>query len=322
MKTIYLNALTSQLSPCAATIGFFDGVHLGHQYLIERFVNDAHARQLEATLITFDRHPREVLNKEYRPLLLNTLDEKLGLLAKTKIDNCVVLSFDTQMASLSAREFMQMVLVDKLNVRMLAMGYDNRFGHKANETFDDYVAYGRELGIDVVRNDAYAIDAGNVNVSSSVIRSLLEGGEVAMASSCLNYPYIIQGKVVHGNNIGTGIGFPTANIQPSDANKLIPATGVYAVKVMLMDDSVVRYGMMNIGCCPTFSSTIAGEVIKTTLEVHIFDYNGDLYGKQIAVSFVGRLRDEKKYRSTAELINQLKRDKEEAVNLFPELRNA
>lgn len=322
MKTIYLNALTSLLSPCAATIGFFDGVHLGHQYLIERFINDAHARQLEATIITFDCHPREVLNKEYRPSLLNTLDEKLSLLSKTKADNCVVLSFDTQMASLSAREFMQSVLVDRLNVRMLAMGYDNRFGNKANETFDDYVAYGRELGIDVVRNDAYSIDAGNVNVSSSVIRSLLEGGEVAMASRCLNYPYIIQGKVVHGNNIGTGIGFPTANVQPSDDNKLIPATGVYAVKVMLMDDSVVRYGMMNIGCCPTFSSSTACEVVKTTLEVHIFNYQGDLYGKQIAVSFVSRLRDEKKYRSTAELINQLKRDKEESMKLFPELSNA
>lgn len=310
MKTIYLDTLDGPLAPCAATIGFFDGVHLGHRYLIDCFVSEAHGRGLEATLITFDRHPRQVLCDEYRPQMLSTLDEKLALLANTGIDNCVVLPFDRQMAQLSAHDFMSKVLKEKLNVRLLAMGYDNRFGHNRNESFADYVAYGKEMGMDVIGTDAYSIGVGQVNISSSMIRSLIGSGEVAMARRCLDYPYIVNGIVVHGKNIGTEIGFPTANIQPVDGQKLIPCSGVYAVKVSLQDDSAIYKGMMNIGSRPTFE----GE--RTTLEVNIFDYQGDLYGRQISVAFIGRLRDEKKFRSAAELVNQLKRDKEEALRLL------
>lgn len=310
MKTIYLDALDGQLAPCAATIGFFDGVHIGHKYLIGNFVQEAHSRNLEATLITFDRHPRQVLCGEYRPQMLSTLDEKLALLANTGVDNCVVLPFDRSMALLSAREFMEQVLKEKLGVLLLAMGYDNHFGHKSNESFADYVAYGREMGIEVISTDAYSIGAGQVNISSSMIRSLLSSGEVAMAMRCLDYPYMVNGVVEHGKNIGTGIGFPTANIQPADEQKLIPCSGVYAVKVSLQDDSAIYKGMMNIGSRPTFD----GE--KITLEVNIFDYQGDLYGRQIAVAFIGRLRDEKKFRSAAELVNQLRRDKEDALRLL------
>ena len=310
MKKIYLNNLTGQLAPCAATIGFFDGVHLGHQYLIGKFVAEAHSRQLEATVITFDRHPRQVLNTDYRPQMINTLDEKLALLSNTKVDNCVVLPFNVEMASLSARDFMLTVLRDRLNVRLLAMGYDNRFGHNRNESFDDYVAYGRELGMEVVRNDAYSIGVGQVNVSSSVIRSLLTEGEVAMAARCLSYPYAISGEVVHGHNIGTGIGFPTANIQPADNGKLIPANGVYAVQAIIHEEGTVWNGMMNIGNRPTFDGT------STALEVHLFEYNADLYGKLITVVFVERLREERRFRNTGELINQLKRDEIEVKKIF------
>lgn len=310
MKTIFLDKLTGRPAPCAATIGFFDGVHLGHQYLIGKLVAEAHARKLEATIITFDCHPRQVLDSDYRPLLLNTLEEKLSLLASTRVDNCVVLSFNSDMASLSAHDFMANVLKDKLNVRMLAMGYDNRFGHNSNESFEDYVAYGNDLGIEVVRNDAYSIDAAHVNVSSSVVRSLLEGGEVAMAAHCLSYPYILTGEVIHGNNIGTGMGFPTANVRPLDYLKLVPAPGVYAVKVRLLDDSSLWNGMMNIGCRPTFDGK------NTSLEVHLFDYHGDLYGRLITVFFVSRLRNERKFRNAGELTNQLNKDRDEAIQIL------
>lgn len=310
MKTIFLDKLTGRPAPCAATIGFFDGVHLGHQYLIGKLVAEAHARKLEATIITFDCHPRQVLDSDYRPLLLNTLEEKLSLLASTRVDNCVVLSFNRDMSSLSAYDFMTNVLKDRINVCLLAMGYDNRFGHNRNESFEDYVVYGKELGIEVIRNDAYSIGAGHVNVSSSVVRSLIEGGEMSMATRCLSYPYMLTGEVVHGNNIGTGMGFPTANVRPLDDLKLVPAPGVYAVKVRLLNDSSVWNGMMNIGCRPTFDGK------NTSLEVHLFDYHGDLYGKQITVIFISRLRDERKFRNAGELTNQLNKDREDAIQIL------
>lgn len=310
MNIINPATLSRQLAPCVATIGFFDGVHRGHQYLIRRLVAEAHSQQLEATIITFDRHPRQVLQADYQPKLLNTLNEKCALLAETGIDNLVVLPFNEQLARLSAREFMQTVLVNKLNVRQLIMGYDNRFGHNRNESFEDYVAYGDKIGISVIRSDAYSVGAGQISVSSSVVRSLLEAGEVSMAARCLSYPYSISGKVVHGKNIGTDMGFPTANISISDNFKLIPSSGVYAVEVLLQGDTAVRRGMMNIGCRPTFDGS------TVSLEVHIFDYDGDLYDKQISVRFIARLRDEKKFHNAGELINQLKRDAEKAKNIF------
>lgn len=296
------------MPPCVASIGFFDGVHLGHRHLIEGMVSVAKAEGVSSEVITFDRHPRQVLQQEFRPRLLTTAGEKLALLSRTGVDRCTVLHFDRCMASLSAREFMQSVLKDRLNVRTLIIGYDNRFGHNRAEGFEDYAGYGVELGIRVVRADALIYKG--ISVSSSAIRTLLAEGRADMARSCLGYPYFISGGVVSGFREGRKMGFPTANIKIDDGDKLIPAHGVYAVKVSLEVGGKTFNGMMNIGTRPTFG----GESV--TLEVNIFDFSGNLYGHNVTVMFYSRLRDERKFRSVSQLEEQLKADREAAVSLL------
>lgn len=296
------------LSPCVATIGFFDGVHRGHQFLVGRLVEMAKNEGLESTVITFDEHPRRVLQSDYQPELLSTLSSKLLLLSKTEVDNTVVLHFDEAMAALSAWEFMAQVLRDKLSVRKLFIGYDHRFGHNREETFEDYVRYGKDLGIEVIRNEAFQIDG--VNISSSVIRSLLKEGEMEMANRCLGYPYTILGKVVNGYHEGRRLGFPTANLDISHFGQLIPAPGVYAVRVRMENTVEMKRGMMNIGMRPTFGGN------RMTLEAHIFHFDGDIYDQMLLVSFVKRIRGEQKFDTPEELAEQLKEDEKEVLALF------
>ena len=286
--------------PCVATIGFFDGVHRGHQFLIKHVINEAHKAGLLSLVVTFDRHPRQVLHQDYQPELLTTLDEKVNLLRQTGIDNVEVLHFDTGLASLTARDFMQQVLHDKLNVRKLVIGYDNRFGHNRSEGFDDYVRYGKEMGIEVIHNTAYLLNG--VKVSSSVVRSFLKEGEVQMASLCLGRDYDIAGKVVSGYKEGRKIGYPTANLDTSASGLLIPKGGVYAVMARIDGESRWRQAMMDIGTRPTFEGD------HTSLEVNIFDYQGNLYGKTLQVRFVKRVRDELKFSNVAALTSQLSKD--------------
>ncbi len=318
MKTIYYSigdqskasALSDESSqkPCVATIGFFDGVHRGHQYLISRLVETARRDGLASTIITFDEHPRKVLQSDYQPEMLSTLDSKLLLLSKTEVDNVVVLHFDQAMAALSAREFMQQVLHDHLHVKKLFIGYDHHFGHNRAESFDDYVRYGKEVGIEVVRNEAFQIDG--INISSSVIRSLLKEGEVEMANQCFGFPYTIIGKVVSGYHEGRKLGFPTANLDISHFGQLIPAPGVYAVRVRMEQSVTMMRGMMNIGMRPTFGGT------QMTLEAHIFNFDGDIYDQLLLVSFVKRIRGEQKFDSPEELAAQLKEDEQTVLEFF------
>ena len=292
MKTVYYTiqdgcrlkdgTAIKSLKPCVATIGFFDGVHRGHQYLIRQLVEKAHSQGLEATVITFDEHPRKVLQSDYQPESLSTLDSKLRLLSRTDIDNVVVLHFDKEMASLSAKEFMSKVLCNQLSVKSLFIGYDHRFGRNREETFDDYVRYGREMNMEVVRNDAFQFDG--INVSSSVVTS--------------------------GYHEGRKIGFPTANIDISHLCQMIPAAGVYAVKVRLEQGMEMKWGMMNIGTRPTFGGK------RTTIETHIFHFDGDIYGQLLLVSFVHRIRGERKFESPEELAEQLREDEETVVTLL------
>lgn len=307
MNTIYYND-TVQLQPCVATIGFFDGVHRGHQFLIHHLVGTARKDGLQSTVITFDAHPRKVLQADYQPEMLSTLDSKLLLLSKTEVDNAVVLHFDKAMAAMSAREFMQQVLHDHLNVRKLFIGYDHRFGHNREETFEDYVRYGKEMGIEVIRNEAFQIDG--INISSSVIRSFLKEGEVEMAAQCLGFPYTLIGKVVNGFHEGRKLGFPTANLDISHFGQLIPAPGVYAVRVRLENTVVWKRGMMNVGNRPTFNGR------QLTLETHIFNFDGDIYDQLLLVSFVKRIRGEQKFDSPEELAAQLKEDEQTVLDLF------
>lgn len=299
-----------QLPSCAATIGFFDGVHRGHQYLIANLVEVAHAKGLEATVITFDEHPRRVLQSDYQPEMLSTLESKLLLLSKTKVDNVVVLHFDLALASLSAREFMQQVLHDHLHVETLYIGYDHRFGHNRAETFNDYVGYGKEMGMDVQRSQAFQLNG--VNVSSSMIRSFLREGEVDLANQCLGYPYTIIGKVVNGYHEGRKLGFPTANLDISHFGQMIPASGVYAVKVRLETSVEMKHGMMNIGNRPTFDGK------RITLETHIFNFDDDIYDQLLLVSFVRHIRGECKFDSPEELAEQLREDEKTVLGIFSE----
>lgn len=308
MDVILLTGETRLSSPCAATVGFFDGVHLGHRCLVSQVAAEAKKRGLKTVVVTFDRHPREVVKTDYHPQLLSTFEEKTALLASTEADVCVVLPFDARMASLSAHDFMLHILKEKLSVEVLVTGYDNRFGHNRSEGFDDYVAFGREMGIEVVKAQPLQLDG--ISVSSSVVRSLLLEGEVAMASKCLDYDYTLTGTVEHGEHIGTGMGFPTANIRPDDPHKLIPASGVYAVRVHIGYSGEALPGMMNIGQRPTFDGH------QTTLEVHLLHYSANLYGQSFTVTFVSRLRGERKFRNAAELVAQLKRDAEETEALL------
>lgn len=290
-------------APCVATIGFFDGVHRGHRYLIDQVIREAKLRRLESLLISFAEHPRKVMQADYQPQLLTPFEEKRRRMEATGVDRCSFLHFTPTLSQLTAYEFMQKVLRDELSVRVLVIGYDHRFGHNREEGFDDYVRYGRELGIEVIRSEAFVLKG--VHVSSSVIRAFLGEGEVQLAEECLGYRYALQGKVVDGFKVGRTLGYPTANLQPLCSDQLLPARGVYAVSVTV---GKARYhGMLNIGNRPTLEN---GE--QTTIEVHLLRYSGDLYQQTLTVEFVARLRDEKKFRRVEELQVQLARDAEAA----------
>lgn len=272
-----------------ATIGMFDGVHLGHQYVLQQVMQTAHERSLQSMAITFDH----TLRKE---TLLTTLDEKLSLLQQMGIDRTEVLAFTEELRQMTAYEFMQQVLKERFDVRVLLIGYDNRFGRGRTEGFDDYVRYGRELGIDVIQLSAHG------TVCSSLIRQQLKEGRVAEAAHMLGHPYLLEGCVEHGEHIGTRLGYPTANVVPEDSQQLIPASGVYAVRVSLDQQPTFYAAMMNIGTRPTF------EGHKQTLEVNILDFEGDLYGKSLTVHFIERLRDEQRFDSEEALVRQLEMD--------------
>lgn len=315
MKTIYVDGGTPvNTTACVATIGFFDGVHRGHRFLISQVCEQAKAEGREAMVITFDRHPRQVLQDDYQPALLTTTDEKLQLLEETGIDTVAVLHFDRVMASLSARDFMEQVLLGRLNVRTLVTGYDNRFGRGRTENFNDYVRYGQELGIRVVQSEAFML--GREHVSSSLVRSALRRGDVAHAARCLGRPYVLAGRVVSGHQEGRKLGFPTANVDASASACLVPANGVYAVKAGIVNNGckeasqTVFEGMMNIGMRPTFNGH------ERTLEVNLFNFDGNLYGRELSVAFIRHIREEQHFDSADMLAAQLRRDEAEIKKLF------
>lgn len=314
MKILYIKQDgDEELPEQVATIGFFDGVHRGHQFLISRVRDEAERSGMASAVITFDRHPRQVLQADYQPQLLSTLDEKLLLLSKTGIDNTIVLHFDAALAALPARAFMAEVLCRRLNVRKLVIGYDNRFGHNRSEGFEDYVQYGRELGVEVVQADAFMPDAGKV--SSSVIREHIRTGNVEAANQLLGYDYTVESRVVGGYQNGRKMGFPTANLDVDSCQQLLPAAGVYAVTVRLKDAVGWKRGMLNIGRRPTFNGT------TTTMEVNLFNFTGNLYGQEVLVSFVSKIRDERRFDSPDALAAQLKQDRDSVNRLFDEAYN-
>ena len=317
---------------CVATIGTFDGVHRGHRCLLSQVRRMADERGLRAVAVTFATAPRAVLAGGVRASLTTTA-ERVALLREVGMDDVALLTFTPAMALLTAREFMEQVLKEQLGVEVLVIGYDHRFGRGRTEAFDDYVRYGEELGIEVVRGEA-CLDGGEA-VSSTRIRRCIAGGHVAEANNLLGYHYALEGKVVDGYKVGRKIGFPTANIRVSDEHRLLPADGVYAVRVNVVNNddanendnyhrdgnncqlSIVNcqlgMGMLNIGHRPTVNN---GE--ERSIEVHILDFEGDLYGQVLRIEFVERLRDEKPFESLDDLIAQLNADRERVRELKDE----
>jgi len=295
-----------------ATIGFFDGVHRGHCSLLSQVVRQAAQRNRQSTVVTFDIHPRQLVNPDFQPLLLTTLDEKLQLLSRQGIDRVAVLHFDEQMASLSARDFMSVVLSRQLNVDTLVLGYDSRFGHGRTAGFADYEAYGHSMGIDVLRATPLLSDDGTP-VSSSLVRNLLLSGNIAQANDALGRRYSLTGNVVEGFHEGRRLGFPTANLALADRQRLVPGRGVYAVWAELTGYSEPMPAMMNIGTRPTYNGS------SQTLEVHIIGYEGDLYGQDVTVTFAERIRSEQPFDSPSALASQLQLDRKACIRILNNL---
>lgn len=295
-----------------ATIGFFDGVHRGHCSLLSQVVRQAAQRNSQSTVVTFDIHPRQLVNPDFQPLLLTTLDEKLQLLSRQGIDRVAVLHFDEQMASLSARDFMSVVLSRQLNVDTLVLGYDSRFGHGRTAGFADYEAYGRSMGIDVLQATPLLSDDGTP-VSSSLVRNLLLSGNIAQANDALGRRYSLTGNVVEGFHEGRRLGFPTANLALADRQRLVPGRGVYAVWAELTGYSEPMPAMMNIGTRPTYNGS------SQTLEVHIIGYEGDLYGQDVTVTFAERIRSEQPFDSPSALASQLQLDRKACIRILNNL---
>lgn len=291
------------------SIGFFDGVHRGHQCLIRQVRDEARQRGARSLLITFDRHPRSVFAPESAPCLLTSAGEKMELLRATGVDDIYVLPFDRAMAALTAREFMQQMLKEQLGVSALVIGYDHHFGRPQGESFEDYCAYGREIGVDVVQ----AAELEGEHVSSSAIRRALAAGDVATAAGLLGRPYSWTGRVVHGHAVGRQLGFPTANLEGTEPEKLLPARGSYAIQVQsdAMQCDARWNAMLNIGHRPTLDN---GD--NTTVEAHLLDFRGDLYGLTLTLFFIARLREERRFADESALMAQLSQDREAACAIL------
>lgn len=292
---------------CAVTIGFFDGVHRGHRYLLQQLEALAEANGVSSVAVTFDRHPKQIVGKGFVPSLLTTQEEKLTLLSETFKGKVVVLPFTRALSAMSAREFMQSILREKLNAEFLLMGYNHQFGHGGG-TPEEYVEWGKETDLVVCQAKALVGE----KVSSSRIRSMIINGDIGNANALLGYSYFLRGKVTAGKQIGRQIGFPTANLQLPE-QKLLPACGAYVVWVT-MPDGTKRGGMLCIGHRPTIESD--GEL---RMEVHIFDFNNNLYGKELRLDFIRRLREERHFDSLDSLQLQLKHDAATARKMISHL---
>ena len=294
-----LTAINSIPNP-VLTIGTFDGVHVGHQKILQQVKKEAEKIGGESVLFTFFPHPRMVLYPESHGLkLLQTQEEKMAKLARVGIENCIVYPFTFDFSRLSAIEFVRDILVNKLHIKKLVIGYDHQFGKNREGNIEFLKEICEVYGFEVIEIPAQDIDA--VNVSSTKIRKAILDGDLAKANEYLGERFELTGTVVHGQAIGKTIGFPTANIKVNSELKLIPGNGVYAVAVSLKDSDYI--GMLNIGNRPTVNDSA-----DRTIEVHILDFSGEIYAEEITVKFIDKLRDEKQFKDLQELQNQLKED--------------
>ena len=287
--------------------GFFDGVHVGHRLVIGQLVAAAAALGDESMVITFWPHPRNVLQKEARSLrLLTTLAQKKQMLHELGVDRVEVLSFTKDFSAMTMEEYLRHIMKE-YGATAILLGYDNRIGCDAADS-DQVARMAERLGLEVIRTEMVPSEAG-VAVSSTKIRERLEAGDIKEASKMLGYDYSMHGVVVSGNRLGRTIGFPTANMQLYEPLKLVPGNGVYFVKVNVLDR--VFYGMCNIGLRPTVGAGNA-----RTIETNIFGFDEDIYGLDIEVTFISRIREERKFGSLEELKHQLESDRDTCLSLL------
>ena len=280
------------------TIGTFDGVHIGHQKIIERLVNAARANNLESAILTFFPHPRMVLQKDSDIKLINTIEERKEILKASGVDHLIIHPFTQQFSRLSAQEFVRDLLVHKLKAKKIIIGYDHRFGRNRTADISDLREFGEIYDFEVEEISQQEIEA--VTVSSTKIRKALQEGKVERANRFLSYPFALSGKIVKGKGLGKDFEFPTANLHIAESYKLIPRNGVYVVRSEI--EGKRYFGMMSIGTNPTVGGT------EQTIETFFFDFEGDLYGKTLKIEMLTRIRDEKKFDSIDGLKIALKQD--------------
>jgi len=290
------------------TVGTFDGIHLGHREIIREAVRQAHTVEARSAVVTFEPHPKQVVHSQRGPVaLLTTLEEKLILLERESVDLVCVVPFTREFAQQSPREFYEHVVVGRLGVRGVVVGTDHMFGRNRTGGTADLSTLGREFGFSLTTIPPLVVD--EVRVSSTVIRRALAVGDVARASRFLGYPYSLSGVVVEGDRRGRTLGFPTANLDPGQSLKVVPAHGVYVVGAQLGLEA--KHGMMNIGNRPTLT-----DGSRLTVEVHLFGVDRDLYGETVRVSFLARLREEMQFHSAQDLVEQMHNDREQAQRLL------
>lgn len=304
MAVFYSTDHLPEFKNAVLTIGTFDGVHKGHQAILNDVIHQAAENDGESVLITFEPHPRKLIYPEQSLQLLTPLEQKIRLILENGIHHIVVIPFDTAFASLSAHEYVADLLVKKFRPACIVIGYDHHFGHDRKGNLALLQEMSQTYGFKVHEIQAQKID--EAAVSSTKIRKALQQGDVTTASMMLGRTYTLKGTVVSGAKIGRQLGYPTANVAPSDADQQIPANGVYAIRAIYNGQSF--NGMLNIGIRPTVS-----EERKLHIEAHLFDFNQDIYDQELELAFVARLRDEKKFGSLDELKAQLANDAEQAV---------
>jgi len=283
------------------TVGAFDGVHKAHKYIIDFVKNIAKQENGETVLLTFEPHPRIVLNNEISDFkLLTNIEEKIKLLENCGVENLIIANFSSDFSQLEPADYIQNILIKTLGLKHIVIGYNHHFGKDRKGNFDTLFTSSAQNHFKVSQIPKQLIEAENI--SSTNIRAALQQGNIRLANEMLAHDYFIQGEVIHGNKLGRTIGFPTANIHIKDHYKLIPKNGVYAVQIII--ENRILNGMMNIGYKPTFGEN------KLSLEVHIFDFNENIYHQNIEIRFIENIRNEQKFQSKEELIHQLNKDEQ------------
>ncbi len=295
--------------PSVITIGTFDGVHIGHKKIINQLTSISSKNNLISILLSFFPHPKMVLQNDKELKLINTIQEKEGLLNSLNLDYLIIKEFTKEFSRLSALEFVRDVLVNKLNAKHIIIGYDHHFGRNRTANIEQLKEFGELYDFKVT--EILAQDIDDIAISSTKIRKSLINGEITLANKFLGYNFFFSGNVVHGNNIGKTISFPTANIKIDAPYKLVPKNGVYIVKTII--DNQITFGMMNIGYNPTFNGK------QKSIEIHFINFNKNIYDKTLTIEMILRIRNEIKFNSVDDLKKQLEQDKLSTLNYIKSL---